>query len=118
MDRHDLTDLEWSAIRSFLPVERTGRAGRPWLPHRQVLNGICWILSSGAAWRDLPPQYGNWKSVSNRFYRWRKEGLWDRVFTVLLQRLDRRGALDRSLWCIDCSIVRAHRVAAGSQSME
>lgn len=118
MERHDLTDEQWSAIRVYLPRERTGKRGRPWLPHRTVINGICWILAAGAPWRDLPERYGRWKSVYNRFYRWRKEGLWDRIFEGILKRMDRCEKIDRSLWCIDGSVVRAHRCAAGSKCNE
>ena len=63
MDRHDLTDREWNAIRKFLPPERPTKRGRPWCSHRQVVNGVFWILASGAPWRDLPEKYGNWSTV-------------------------------------------------------
>ena len=118
MDRHHLTDKEWNAIRNFLPKERTERPGRPWTPHRQVINGILWILAAGAPWRDLPKDYGNWSTVYKRFCRWRKCGLWDRIYTSLLRKLERDCGIDDSLWCVDGSIVRAHRCAAGSRSTE
>lgn len=118
MDRHHLTDGEWNAIRKFLPEERTGRPGRPWSPHRQVIDGILWVLAAGAPWRDLPRSYGNWSTVYRRFCRWRKSGLWDQIFSTLLRRLERHGGIDYSLWCIDGTVIRAHRCAAGSRSGE
>ena len=118
MDRHDLTDREWDAIRKYLPKERTGQPGRPWCSHRQVINGILWILAAGAPWRDLPQSYGNWSTVYKRFCRWRKSGLWDRIFESLLKRVDGDCGLDDSLWCVDGSVIRAHRCAAGSRSQE
>ena len=116
MDRHDLTDHEWNAIRRFLPKERTGGPGRPWLSHREVVNGILWVLAVGAPWRDLPPQYGNWSTVYKRFRRWQKIGLWDRIFAASLRRYEREYGIDRSLWCVDGSVVRAHRSSAGACS--
>ncbi len=47
MSRHNLTDREWKSIRVFLPSERPARPGRPWIPHRQVMNGILFVLVTG-----------------------------------------------------------------------
>lgn len=113
MSRHDVTDKEWNAIRVLLPKERSGRRGRPWTPHRQVINGILWVLHVGAGWRDVPEEYGKWQTVYNRFRRWSEEGLWDRLWNKLLRRLDQKGKISRALWSIDGSIIRAHRSAAG-----
>lgn len=114
MCRHDVTDAEWNAIRVFLPKQRSGKAGRPWVSHRMVINGILWVLHVGGSWRDVPARYGNWSTVYNRFQRWCREGLWDRMMKTLLQKLDAAGGIDRSLWCIDGTIIRAHRCAAGA----
>ncbi|MDX5631079.1 transposase, partial [Brenneria sp. L3-3Z] len=55
-------------IQPLLPAEPTSpRAGRPWAEHRKVINGMFWVLCSGAPWRDLPERYGSWKTVYNRF---------------------------------------------------
>lgn len=116
MSRHDLTDIEWNAIRVFLPPERPKKAGRPWSPHRRVINGILWVIVVGSPWPDLPEEFGNWKTVYNRFRRWRQEGLWDRMMKCLLHRLDREGLIDRDLWCVDGSLIRAHRAAAGADT--
>ena len=70
-ERHDLRDDEWDRIKHLLPAG--GRPGRPWRDHRQVINGMLWILSTGAAWRDLPRRYGSWQSVYDRFNRWRSD---------------------------------------------
>lgn len=114
MSRHDLTDCEYNAIRHFLPSRTGTRRGRPWADHRQVLNGILWILHTGSPWRDLPAEFGKWQTVYNRFRRWVHEGLWDRIFGHLLRRIDALGHIDRSLWCVDGSVVRAHRAASGA----
>lgn len=114
MSRHNLTDLEWDAIRRFLPAERSGRAGRPWKSHRQVINGILFVLCTGLGWSDLPPEFGRPKTVANRFRRWVSEGLWRRIVERLIDRLCAEGEIDFGLWCVDGSIVRAHRSAAGA----
>ncbi len=113
MSRHDLTDAEWNAIRHFLPSRSGGKPGRPWKEHRTVINGILWILHTGSAWRDLPQEFGCWQTVYNRFRRWVNENLWDRIYARLLRRADEVGQIDRSLWCADGSVIRAHRAAAG-----
>lgn len=114
MSRHSLTDREWNTIRNFLPAERPNRKGRSWCPHRQIISGIFWILTTGAAWRDVPEEFGKWSTVYGRFRRWKNEGLWDRIHRRLLGRFDHGGRIDRLLWCVDGSVVRAHRVAAGA----
>lgn len=113
MSRHDLTNREFDAIRSFLPAQNKSSVGRPWKDHRTVINGILWILVTGSPWRDLPGEFGKWQTVYGRFRRWRNEGLWDRIFSRLLHRVDKLKGIDRSLWCVDGSVIRAHRSASG-----
>lgn len=100
MSRHDLTDQEWNAIRKYLPAQRPNNPGRPWADHRRVINGILWVLQTGAAWRDLPAEFGKWQTAYNRFRRWIDEDLWDRIYSHLLRRLDAQGKVDRALWCV------------------
>jgi transposase len=115
MSRHNLTDWEWKSIRVFLPAERSGSVGRPWVSHRKVIDGILWVLCSGGRWKDVPAEFGNHKTIYNRFYRWTQEGMWKRIVNRLLHRLDALGKVDRSLWCVDSSVIRAHRVASGAR---
>lgn len=115
MSRHDLSDSHWRLICDLFPAER-GHRGRPWNDHRRTLNGILWILKTGAPWRDLPPCYGPWQSVYDRFNRWCADGTWDLLHRSLLRRLDDIGAIDYDLWFIDGSCVRATRAAAGAAS--
>ena len=76
---------------------------------RQVLNGIFYILRTGAPWRDLPSRYGPRTTVYNRYVRWGERGIWKGIFDALA-----RESQD-SLIFIDSSIVKAHRAAAGSK---
>ena len=111
--RYELSDEHWVLIEDQFP-DAEGKQGRPWRSHRQVFNGILWVLFSGAAWRDLPERYGPWKTVYDRFRRWQKDGTFDRVLSHLQLRLDEEGLLDYNTWQIDSTISRAHWSAAGA----
>lgn len=102
--RYDLTDFEWSVIERLLPKDRRGR--KP-INNRRVLNGIFWVLRAGAPWRDLPERYGPYTSAYNRFNRWRKAGIWDRLMDGIVK------AHDGKVQMIDSSIVRVHQHASG-----
>jgi transposase len=116
MRRYELTDGECDAIRDLLPDDGGhARGGRRWRDHRQVLNGMLWVLHTGAQWRELPERYGPWQTVYGRFRRWRRDGLLDRVLRRLQVRLDERGRIDWDLFCIDGTNVRASRSAAGAR---
>ena len=80
MSRHDLTDFEWRVIEPLLPNKPRGV---PRVDDRRVLNGIFWVLRSGAPWRDLPERYGPRTTCYNRFVRWRKAGVWDRLMDAI-----------------------------------
>jgi transposase len=90
------------------------RGGGRWRDHRQVVDGLMWKLCTGAQWRDLPGRYGPWQTVYERFARWRREGLFDRLLDRLRLRLDAEGRIDPELWCVDSTHVRASRSAAGA----
>jgi len=111
--RHELTDEQWEVIEPILP-KRTATTGRKPKDPRQMLNGILWLLRTGAPWRDLPERFGQWKTVYDYYRNWRDDGTFDRVLQELQIRLDREGRIDWDLWCIDGSSVRASRAAAGA----
>jgi len=79
-----------------------------------MLDGIMWILRTGAPWRDLPERFGPYQTVYDYYGNWRESGVFDRVLEALQVRLDREGKIDWDLWCIDGSHVRAARCAAGA----
>jgi transposase len=115
MRRYELTDRQWARIAPLLSRRRRCHgAGRPATDDRPIVNGILWILHTGAPWRDLPERYGPWPTVFRRFNNWRHDGTWVRIATSLLDELDERGGIDRDLWCIDGTVVRASRAAAGA----
>ena len=87
--------------------------GRPPMPARNAFNGICWILRSGAPWRDLPEELGHWETVYAHFNRWSSDGTLENVFTRLKERFSADERFDHSVWSIDGTVVRAHRCAGG-----
>ncbi|MCL7942315.1 IS5 family transposase [Halomonas sp. ATCH28] len=87
--------------------------GRPRRDDRQVLNGIFWILCSGAKWRDLPERYGPWKTVYDRFRHWRDDGTFEAILARLQLRLREDGLMDLDTWMIDSTSIRATRAASG-----
>lgn len=112
--RHELNDEQWAQLAPLLPPEKP-KTGRPSLAHRQVVNGILWVLRTGAPWRDLPERYGNWKTVYSRFRRWREAGIWEQIFAAVQQKADQRGEVEWEMHFVDGSIVRAHQHAAGAK---
>jgi transposase len=101
--RYELTHHEWSAIKPMLPNKPRGAAR---VDDRRVLNGIFWVLRSGAPWRDLPDYFGPYTTCYNRFVRWRQAGVWARIMSALA------GAHDATVQMIDTSIVRVHQHGA------
>ena len=113
MRRHEVTDEQWLVIQPLLP-EGKGHTGRPPRPPRRMLNGILWILRTGAPWRDLPEGYGPWRTVYGYFRSWRDAGVFERVLEAMQIRLDAEGGIDWDLWCVDGTTIRASRAAAGA----
>ena len=113
MKRHELSDQQWAAVEPLIP-DQPAKTGRRRRSVREMLNGILWILRTGAPWRDLPERFGPWQTVYDYFSRWRRDGVFDRILTKLQIRLDAEGYIDWDLWCVDGSNVRAARAAAGA----
>jgi len=115
-NRGDLTNEEWDRIKAHLPKQQSKR-GRPAQAHRQVLNGILWVLRTGAPWRDLPERYGKWTTIYSRFQRWRKSGTWNTMFAQLQTALEHENNVDWEVHFIDSTTVRAHQHAAGAKKV-
>lgn len=90
MARPMLRKQMWDRIKPLFPVE-SGYWGRPSRPHRKIIEGILWVLRTGAPWRDLPARYGPWSSCYNRFNRWASQGIWQNIWEV--ERIE-QGRLD------------------------
>lgn len=110
--RHELSDEEWALVAPFLPSPKP--LGRRPKPNRQMLNGMIWLLRTGAPWRDLPrDRFGPFTTVYTRFASWRREGVFEGLIEGLLGMLNGVGKIDWDLWCVDGSVARAARCAGG-----
>src|SRR5438105_6325185 len=114
MTRTDLTDPEWERLESKLPSSQ-GKRGGQYKDHRVVLNGILWVLRTGAPWRDLPERYGKWKTCHDRLLRWRRQGVWEQVLQALQGEAEAVGEVVWTVVSIDGTTVRAHQHAAGAR---
>ena len=101
--RYELSDYEWTAIKPMLPNKPRGVRR---VNDRRVLNGIFWVLRSGAPWRDVPEVYGPRTTCYNRFVRWRRAGVWDQIMDALA------AGHDAAVQMIDTSVVRVHQHGA------
>lgn len=105
MNRHALTDQQWSEISSRLPQRRGPKCSQA---DRNFVDAVIWIAKTGVPWRDLDQRFGPWKTVYNRFRNWARRGWWRDLF--------RHNAIEESLGSIlDATIVRAHQDAAGGR---
>jgi transposase len=102
-----LNDVQWAAIEPHLPMPHTGPRR---VDDRRVLSGIIHRLREGCRWRALPPEYGPYTTVFNRWNRWSQRGLWQRIFAALVACAD-----PPPVAVIDSSAVKADRSAAGAK---
>ena len=108
--RYELTDHEWSILLPLLPNKPRGV---PRVDDRRVLNGILWRFRTGSPWAEIPERYGPSTTCYNRFVRWRKAGVWDRLLEAVSK------AYDGDIVMIDSTCVRVHQHAAtGKRGME
>ena len=107
----DLTNEQWEVLEPLIPepVRRADGRGRPWRNSRDVLNGILWVLRTGAPWRDLPERYPPYQTCHRRFQRWNEEGVLDEILGALLEDLREYGVLDLSECFIDGTFVSAKK---------
>jgi len=114
MSRYELTDEQWNLISDLVERPRRGR-GRPRRDEKTLLNGVIWVLCSGAAWRDLPKRYGPWQTCYDRFRSWQRDRTLDKLLECLRVSLAKKGLIDNSTWVVDATNIRASRAAAGAK---
>ncbi len=105
--RHDISDQVWSLLEEHLPG-REGVWGGKAKDNRQFINAVFWILGTGAPWRDLPSDYGDWKNTHRRFCRWRDKGIWESLLERIVQDPDYEWLM------IDATYIKVHPHAAGA----
>ena len=111
--RHCLTDDQWELIKDVFGEDAP--TGRPRCDRRSVINGIFWILRTGAPWRDLPERFGKWGTVYDLFRTWSLDGTFEQILQRLQGAMVDVDEIRDDLWCVDGTIVRAARCAAGAK---
>ena len=106
--RHDISDEMWAIIEPHLPGQK-GQWGGIAKDNRKFINAVFWILRTGAPWRDLPPEYGKWGTVHQRFIRWRDKRIWEKLLEILIDEPDFEWLM------IDASHCKVHPHATGAK---
>ena len=106
--RYELSWIQWERIAPLLPGKK-GDPGRSGKNNRRFVEGVLWVVRTGAPWRDLPGYFGKWSSVWKRFRRWALKGVFEKLFQALSGEPDFEYAL------IDGTIVKVHRHATGAK---
>ncbi len=106
--RHDIKDELWNKIEEHLPG-REGCWGGIARDNRTFINAVMWIFRTGAPWRDLPPDYGNWKNVHRRFCRWRDSGVWEGLLNIFIKEPDFEWLM------IDSTFIKVHKAGLGAE---
>ena len=106
--RHDITDEAWALLEPLL-LGQSGQWGGVAKDNRLFINAVFWILRTGAPWRDLPPEYGRWGTVHQRFIRWRDKRIWEKLLESLIDDPDFEWLM------IDASHCKVHPHAAGAK---
>jgi transposase len=107
MQRHALSEEQWTRLQRVLPTRRTGPAST--LGDRLFVDAVIYRARTGMPWRDLPERFGPWKSIYNRFANWARRGLWEKIFKAVQLEVDETGSI------VDATIARAHQDASGGK---
>jgi transposase len=107
----DLTDGQWEVLDDLIPEppRREDGRGRPWKDRRAILNGILWVLRTGAPWADVPERYPSYQTCHRRFQQWVRSGVMRGVLEALALDLKTRGTLDVEEAFIDGSFAPAKK---------
>jgi len=107
----DLTDKQWEILASLIPEppRREDGRGRPWADSRKLLNGMLWVLRTGAQWQDLPGRYGTKSTCHRRFQQWIGAGVFEQILKRLAEDLKERGELDLSECFVDATFASAKK---------
>ncbi len=111
----DLTDEQWTIVEPLLPkpAKRADGKGRPRVDNRAILNGILWVMRTGAPWHDMPNRYPPYQTCHRRFQEWVQAGTFESILRQLVQDVKERGDLDLTKCFIDGTFVMAKKGAQG-----
>ena len=113
MQKAFLSDEQWAKLEPLLPTAHS--SGRPWADNRRVLEGILWVLRTGARWRDLPKEYPSASTCWRRLRQWEEQDVWLKIWRQFLSELDEQGRLDWSESFLDGSFAPAKKGATASE---
>ena len=110
----DLTDEQWKVVETILPEDpvRDDGRGRPWSDRRKVLDGVLWILRTGAPWQDMPDRYGPHQTAHRRFQNWVRSGVMEKLLLALAAHLQEAGGLNLKECFVDGTFVPAKKGGA------
>lgn len=114
----DLTEEQWAVIEPLLPkpVKRADGKGRPRVADRTILNGILWVMRTGAPWHDMPNRYPPYQTCHRRFQEWIRSGTFEKILRILVEDVKERGDLDLTECFIDGTFVVAKKGARGGKN--
>jgi len=104
-----LSDQQWELLHPLLPKQRFKKGGRPRADDRKTVEGILWVLKTGAQWGQLPKSYGSPVTCWRRLHQWQEEGVWDRMWKKLLKSLNQEEKLDWAMAFLDGSFAPAKK---------
>ena len=105
----ELSDKEWETIEPLLPELPSGKRGRPWRGNREVLEGILWVMRTGAPWRDMPKEYPPYQTCHRRFQQWSCDGSYEKVLTAITEILEKCRQLNVSECSIDAKFIASKK---------
>lgn len=111
----ELTDEQWAIVEPLLPkpIKRADGKGRPRIESRAILNGILWLMRTGAPWHDMPDRYPPYQTCHRRFQEWVRSGTFEKILRKLVEDVKERGDLDLTECFIDGTFVMAKKGAQG-----
>ncbi len=113
--RWELNDEQWAVVEPVLrPVRRADNRGRPWHDTRAVLNGVLWVLGTGAQWRELPDKYPPYQTCHRRFQNWVRSGKLEQALKLLAASLHAQGKLNLDEAFVDATFASAKKGALPS----
>ena len=107
----ELSDKEWELIEPLLSELPLGKRGRPWRDNREVLEGVLWVMRTGAPWRDMPKAYPPYQTCHRRFQQWSRDGSFERVQTVITEILEKHRQLNVTECSIDAKFIASKKGA-------
>lgn len=104
-----LSEKQWSILEPLLPKQDYSRGGRPRAEDKRTVEGIIWVLTTGAQWNEVPVKYGSGRTCWRRFTQWKKQGVWKKIWQQLLVMLDRDNKLTWEVSYLDGTFASAKK---------